>query len=139
MTVDHQIAIDCADPHELATFWADAMQLQIEDHDEQIRGLVDAGALTGPEYVERDGRLVWRTAAACRSDDGHTRLLFQAVPETKQTKNRMHLDLHYGPHERDTQVERLVELGATRLWDGEQGPLRWVTMADPEGNEFCVA
>ena len=33
----------------------------------------------------------------------------------------------------------VVALGATRLWDGQQGPQRWVTMADPEGNEFCVA
>lgn len=139
MTVAHQIAIDCADPHRLAAFWAEAMQVEIEDHDEQIRGLVDAGVLAGPEYVERDGRLMWRSAAACRSDDGRTRLLFQAVPEAKQVKNRVHLDLHHGPDERDNEVERLVELGATRLWDGEQGPLRWVTMADPEGNEFCVA
>lgn len=32
----------------------------------------------------------------------------------------------------------LIALGATRLWDGQQGPHSWVTLADPEGNEFCV-
>jgi hypothetical protein len=32
----------------------------------------------------------------------------------------------------------LVERGATELWRGSQGPFEWVTLADPEGNEFCV-
>jgi hypothetical protein len=36
-------------------------------------------------------------------------------------------------------VERLTAAGATWLWDGEEGGSTWVTMADPEGNEFCVA
>ncbi|CAN5262693.1 hypothetical protein BH18ACT4_BH18ACT4_09120 [soil metagenome] len=30
-------------------------------------------------------------------------------------------------------------LGAAKLYDGSQGPQTWVTMADPEGNEFCVS
>ena len=56
-------------------------------------------------------------------------------------KDRIHLDLHFleGDEARDATVARLIELGATKLWDGQQGPQRWVTMADPEGNEFCVA
>ena len=56
-------------------------------------------------------------------------------------KDRIHLDLHHldGDDAREAEVARLIELGATRLWDGQQGPQRWVTMADPEGNEFCVA
>jgi hypothetical protein len=29
--------------------------------------------------------------------------------------------------------------GATKLYDGQQGPSTWVTLADPEGNEFCVS
>ncbi len=53
-------------------------------------------------------------------------------------KNRVHLDLHVGDERREAEVERLIALGASRLWDGQQGPNRWVTMADPEGNEFCV-
>lgn len=66
-------------------------------------------------------------------------MVFQKVPEPKQAKNRWHLDLHLGEERRDAEVERLVGLGATRLWDGQQGLHTWVTMADPEGNEFCVA
>jgi hypothetical protein len=36
-------------------------------------------------------------------------------------------------------VNQLLSAGATKLWDGEQSGSTWVTMADPEGNEFCVA
>lgn len=39
----------------------------------------------------------------------------------------------------EAEVERLARLGATRT-SGEvrEGGFRWVVMADPEGNEFCV-
>ena len=80
----------------------------------------------------------WTATAA--NDPGGTlpRLLFQQVPEEKTVKNRVHLDLRVGGQGREAEVERLVGLGASRLWDGRQGPQTWVTMADPEGNEFCV-
>jgi Glyoxalase-like domain len=32
-----------------------------------------------------------------------------------------------------------VELGATRIADTEEYGYKWTVMADPEGNEFCVA
>lgn len=54
-------------------------------------------------------------------------------------KNRMHQDLRVGAERRDEVVAELVARGATKLWDGQQGPHSWITMADPEGNEFCVA
>jgi hypothetical protein len=138
MPAAFQIAIDCADPHELVRFWAAAMGLEVEDHEPLVRQMLEAGYATDDETVEVDGRLAWSTAAACRSEDGRTRLLFQTVPEPKTVKNRVHLDLHVGPDERDDEVERLIGLGASRLWEGQQGPHRWVTLADPEGNEFCV-
>jgi hypothetical protein len=138
MPTAFQIAIDCQDPHRLVRFWAAAMDLEIEDHEAQIQELLAAGFATPDDTVELDGKLAWATAAACRSEDRRTRLLFQTVPEPKTTKNRVHLDLHVAAEERDAEVARLVELGASELWDGQQGPHRWVTLADPEGNEFCV-
>jgi len=50
----------------------------------------------------------------------------------------MHVDLVTDDIEGE--VQRLVELGATRLHDGIQciGDVRWVTLADPVGNELCV-
>ena len=66
-------------------------------------------------------------------------MLFQAVPEAKTVKNRLHLDVHVGPDAREAEVARLLGLGATELWRSFQGSYGWVTLADPEGNEFCVA
>lgn len=66
-------------------------------------------------------------------------MLFQVVPEPKVAKNRVHLDLHVGPERRAEYIARLVSLGARELVTGEQGGRSWVTLADPEGNEFCVA
>lgn len=133
-----QIAIDCADPHRLARFWAAAMDLDVEDHAAQAQEMLDRGFANEGDVMEVDGQLAWRTAAACRSEDGRTRVLLQQVPERKEGKNRVHLDLDVGAEHRDAEVQRLEELGARRLWDGQQGPHRWTTMADPEGNEFCV-
>jgi predicted enzyme related to lactoylglutathione lyase len=69
------------------------------------------------------------------SPDQTPGLLFAAVPESKTVKNRLHLD--FRPDDRDREVERLIELGATRA-DIGQGHQSWVVLVDPEGNEFCV-
>ena len=73
------------------------------------------------------------------SSDGAQRILFIEVPERKQAKNRLHLDLVPAAGTRDEEVARLLELGATvvddlRRPDGSG----WVVLADPEGNEFCI-
>ena len=52
---------------------------------------------------------------------------FVPVPEPKLVKNRVHWDVYGVPAE-------FLERGATHLWDRPG----WVTLADPEGNEFCV-
>lgn len=141
MTPTFQIAVDCADPHRLARFWAAAVDYEVEDHHDQITQILAAGYASADDTIEIDGRRAWKTAAACSDPSGTgPRLLFQTVPEPKTLKDRIHLDLHFdlGDDDREREVARLVELGATKLWDGQQGPQRWVTMADPEGNEFCV-
>jgi hypothetical protein len=51
----------------------------------------------------------------------------------------VHLDVRVGTDDREREVARLTAMGATELWRASQGPQWWVTMADPEGNEFCVA
>jgi hypothetical protein len=135
-----QVAIDCKDPHALVRFWAAVMDYTVEDHSELINSLIAAGQVTREDTVEVDGKLHFATASACSDPTGNgPRLLFQVVPEPKTVKDRIHLDLHFGEDRRDAEVERIIALGATKLWDGEQGPQRWVTLADPEGNEFCVS
>ena len=53
-------------------------------------------------------------------------------------KNRVHLDVRVGEGSLESEVERLTGKGATVVYCGQQGPTRWVTVADPEGNEFCL-
>jgi len=140
MSIPLQIAIDCAEPHALARFWAEAIGYEIERHDALVRRMLEQGYATEDDVTEVDGLMAWREAAACVDPDGRQpRLLFQVVPEGKATKNRVHLDLHVGAERMSDEIARLEGLGARRLWDGRQGPLTWVTMADPEGNEFCLA
>jgi hypothetical protein len=141
MATDVQIVIDSADPHGLADWWAEALGWEVEAQDEAfIRGLVESGAASEADTTTHRGALVWRIGAALRSPDpGRPRVLFQLVPEAKTVKNRVHLDLHVGDDRRDGEVARLVGMGATELYRQTQGPFAWATMADPEGNEFCVA
>ena len=141
MAFDFQVAIDCSAPHQLADWWAEALGWEVEPQDEAfIRRMVEAGHATEEQTVRHRGALVWREGAAITSPDpDRPRVLFQQVPEPKSGKNRLHLDVRVGPDRQEAEVTRLLELGATELWRGSQGPHSWVTMADPEGNEFCVA
>jgi predicted enzyme related to lactoylglutathione lyase len=70
--------------------------------------------------------------------EGWPALGFQRVDEPTPGKNRLHLDLMATDLEAD--VQRLTGLGATETgWHSFDGGFRWVVMADPEGNAFCVA
>ena len=73
------------------------------------------------------------------SDDGAQRLLFLQVPDAKQIKNRVHLDLKPAEDTRDRELERLLGLGAKEIADRRVADgTGWVVLADPEGNEFCI-
>jgi hypothetical protein len=135
-----QIALDCVDPHAQAEFWAAALGYEVEQDEELIRRLLDEGAATEDDVMTVDGRLAWRDGAAMSDPTGaRPRWFFQLVPETKSVKNRMHVDVRIDEVDRAATIDRLVEAGASVLYEGRQGPNTWVTMADPEGNEFCVA
>jgi hypothetical protein len=141
MAFDFQVAIDCTSPHELADWWAEALGWEVEAQDESfIRRMVEEGHATDEQTVRHRGALVWRSATAMNSPEpGRPRVLFQAVPEPKTVKNRVHLDVRAGADRREAEVARLVAMGATELWRASQGPHEWATLADPEGNEFCVS
>ncbi|MEM9564617.1 MAG: VOC family protein [Actinomycetota bacterium] len=62
-------------------------------------------------------------------------ILFLAVDDVKEGKNRLHIDLR--PDDQGREVARLIGMGASRI-DVGQGDAPWVVLADPEGNEFCV-
>ncbi|MGW2031803.1 VOC family protein [Streptomyces spinosus] len=108
------ITVDCADPYALARFWADVLDGSLADDD-----------------VPGDPEAVVTSAAAT--------LLFVRVGDPRTVKNRVHVDLQPQDLTRDEEVERLLSLGATLEADHRRPDgTGWVTLHDPEGNEFCV-
>jgi predicted enzyme related to lactoylglutathione lyase len=111
------IQIDCPDPERLAAFWTQVLGVEIE------------GRLgTPPQFVNLERQ--FRDAPY---------ISFQRVPEPKVGKNRMHLDLVVDDVEEAT--SRIVSLGGRRRrpeGDFNEYGYSWRTMADPEGNEFCL-
>lgn len=150
MPLSWKLVIDSRDAATLADFWAAALEYQVEDPSALVGRLLAAGRLPEAAVLEHGGRSTFRGYAAIRHPEDPydevsgvgrgRRLLFQDVPEAKSVKNRLHLDVHSEPGDRDKLVARLEELGATRLREVDQGPAgHWWIMQDPEGNEFCVA
>jgi Glyoxalase-like domain len=145
MAYDFQVAVDCASPHELAAWWAGALGWLVEEQDEAfIQKMIAEGYATLDDTVTHNGCLVWRDGASIRHPDGpesghRKRILFQLVPEPKTVKNRLHLDIWAGAANVRAEADRLIAAGATFLHNGQQGPHTWITLADPEGNEFCVS
>ncbi|GAB2938346.1 VOC family protein [Micromonospora polyrhachis] len=85
--------------------------------------------------------LVWDQdqETAIRSPLGGPKITWGGPPLMPKTgKQRLHFDLTPPAHsDQQTEVERLLSLGATRK-DIGQGEVSWVVLADPDGNEFCV-
>lgn len=113
-SVFREVVVDCTDPARVAAFWHDVL---------------------GWPVVDADG-FFWLSATG--EPTSPPLLVFVPVPEAKTVKNRWHLDVRVGEENVDEQVAKLAGRGATFLHKGSQGPHWWVTMADPEGNEFCV-
>jgi hypothetical protein len=134
-----QVAFDCGDPHAQAAFWAQVFGSEVEDHSALVDQLVADGRLPADERIAVDGRSAFRDVAACRDHSGtEPRLFFQRVPEDKIAKNRVHLDIHVDPEDKEAEVERLAKLGAEFVEKhSDRGPDTYV-MRDPEGNEFCL-
>jgi hypothetical protein len=143
MAYTFQLVVDAGDPHVLADWWAETLGWRVEEQDAAfIRSMIEQGHATEDQTREYRGALVWREGAAIHPDTEpspqRARILFQEVPEAKTVKNRVHIDLRVGDVDTEAVRARLVARGATVLHSGRQGPHTWVTMADPEGNEFCV-
>ena len=108
------ITVDCHDAHKVANFWSAAFDVPLDPEPS--------------EFFTSLGRSV---------PDAPVTMMFIPVPESKTVKNRMHLDLQ--ADDREAEVERLLGLGATLVHDKDEWGVRWTTLTDPEGNEFCVA
>ena len=146
MGLNIQIVIDSHRPHEQADWWAETLQWSVEPQDAGfIRSMVSQGFATEDQTMTHRGNLVWRDGAAIRppeeieSKAPGRRMLFQTVPEGKTVKNRVHWDVRIEERDKDEVRAELEARGATFLWTASQGPHSWHTMADPEGNEFCIS
>jgi hypothetical protein len=146
MGLNIQIAVDCKNPHDLADWWAETLDWAVEPQDEAfIRSMIEKGYATEAETITHHGKLVWKDGAAIRPKEEldakapARRLLFQTVPEQKTLKNRVHWDVRLDGRDKDEVRAELEARGATFLWTASQGPHEWHTMADPEGNEFCIS
>lgn len=61
------------------------------------------------------------------------------LPEGKTVKNRIHFDWMPDGRTRDEEVARVLALGAKVHEDHRSEDGRgWVTLLDPDGNEFCI-
>ncbi len=107
------IVIDSNDPPSLTGFWQSVLGWPVIDRQD------DEWLEIGPP------------------DRSATTVLIQRVPEPKQGKNRLHLDVSPSASTQEDELQRLLGLGAYQV-DIGQGDETWVVLADPEGNEFCL-
>jgi hypothetical protein len=106
------VVIDCNDFETMSRFWQAALR-----------------------YVPRDPpEEDW---VVLKDADGHNvNVSLQVVPERRSGKNRLHFDLYTTNQEEE--VERLLDLGATRFERTPEPDEDFIVLQDPEGNLFCV-
>jgi predicted enzyme related to lactoylglutathione lyase len=109
----HHIVIDAHDLSSLAQFWAQALGWTVLSTRERE-------VVIGPHA------------------DAPVGLCFMPAGARKTVKNRVHLDLTTTADDRDSEIGRLIGLGARRVDVGQTDQDSWDVLADPEGNEFCV-
>ena len=116
----HQISLgainlEAQDPNTLAAFWA---------------SVTGATPSTG-------GASVYLPPAG----PGGFAMFFQPQKGPQPERQTSHLDLTVPWGSRQAEVDRLLRLGASYRWDvlDEVPHVQWTTLADPEGNLFCVA
>jgi len=109
-----QIVVDCVHANELAQFWAALVERPVQESANQYFAVIPASP-----------------------DKTFPSMMFLAVPEPRQGKNRQHVDLTSA--DLPAAVERAVSLGATKVADFDEYGVKWTTLADPEGNVFDIA
>jgi predicted enzyme related to lactoylglutathione lyase len=117
---DLVIVIDVASLDRAADFWSAVLGYVREgDGGDRYLSLLPAGGPGGSDGVGAE-------------------ILLQRVPDLKQGKNRVHLDLR--TRDLEAEVARLTGLGAQLITSEPltESGWRWHVLADPDGNEFCA-
>ena len=108
-----QVVIDSQRADDIAAFWSALLDRPVRDGANQFFAVIPASA-----------------------DGTFPALMFLAVPEPRQSKNRVHIDLV--ADDLAAEVERAVTLGATKVADFNEYGATWTTLTDPEGNIFDI-
>jgi predicted enzyme related to lactoylglutathione lyase len=108
-----QVVIDSLRADDIAGFWSALLERPVNDGANQFFAVIPASA-----------------------DGTFPALMFLAVPEPRQSKNRVHIDLV--ADDLAAEVERAVTLGATKVADFNEYGATWTTLTDPEGNIFDI-
>ena len=104
------VTVDTTEPFPLARWWADQLGGEVKDP-------------FGGFFVLVTG--------------GPVQMAFQKVDDPTPGNNKVHVDLR--ADDLDAEVDRLVEAGAGLVGRRGDESFRWVTLTDPDGNQFCVA
>ena len=103
------VTIDSTDPAPLAAWWAERLGVEV--------------------LTDSDG---WFYIL-----DGTPRVAVQKVDDPTPGKNRIHLD--FACTDLGADRDALLAAGATLVGERGDDSFRWITFADPQGNEFCIA
>lgn len=112
-----ELVLNCADPELLARFWSDVLgYVELDREDGYIEigppgdgfGGLQPTIILSPSSNPRTGRLP------------------------------LHIDVNPVDRDQDSELERLLALGARRADVGQTGGESWHVLQDPEGNEFCL-
>ncbi|WP_327250720.1 VOC family protein [Streptomyces sp. NBC_01244] len=112
-----ELVIDCADPERLAAFWSEALgYVELARDDGSIEIGPPGTGFGGPQPT----------------------LVLSPSSDPRRGKLRLHVDVNPVDRDQDAELERLLALGARPVDIGQTGAESWHTLADPEGNEFCL-
>lgn len=127
-----QLTVDAANPRTLGAFWCEVLGYIEQPPPPGFETWEEALDAFGIDRSDPD-----RAFAIVPPDTDGPRIFFLKVPEEKVVKNRWHLDVGV-PDDMHKRADELVELGATIVQEFNEPEGHWITLLDPEGNEFCI-
>ena len=138
-----QIVFDSRDPASLSRFYAEALHYRLQDPPQRFKSW---NAYLKAQGIPEDE---WDNASPIIDPEGRgPRIYFQELDTPKLGKNRIHIDVNASDglgvslakrkEQINSEVSRLLSLGARKQHELEEMGEYCVVMQDPEGNEFCV-
>lgn len=112
-----ELVLDCRDPDRLAEFWCEVLGYEVIGHEPDGLELGPPGARPG---------------------EGPPTLILARTANPRRGKLPLHIDVNPVGSDQQTELARLLALGARPADVGQDGSESWEVLQDPEGNEFCL-